>query len=173
MAKRDEVVARGGPAPPDAPATFGPRRLRVVTAVIALLLCAATAYGWLALPGEIRVLFSFSQRLTLLAVLGALLLVMVAAAASSVRADGDGLRIRNGLRTHRVPWGRVHQVVLRPGDPWAFVLLRPADGTPFRADLDAEKRYLLGIQAQDRDYAARAVAELRRRSRAATRFPGT
>ena len=167
------MAARGGPAPPDAPVTFTPRRLRVVTAVIAVLLCAATVYGWLALPGEIRRLFSFSQRLTLLGVLGALLLVMVAAAASSVRADLGGLRIRNGLRTHHVPWGRVHQVVLRPGDPWAFVLLTPADGSPFRADLDAEKRYLLGIQAQDRDYATRAVTELRRRARLATRFPGT
>ncbi len=157
------------PAPSKRVIVFAPRRLRLVTGLIAVTLCAATVYGWFALPGEIRVLFTFSQRLTLLGVLGALLLVMIAAAASSVRVDGWGLKIRNGLRTHQIPWPRVHQVVLRPGDPWAFVLLTPADGTPFSADLDAEKRYLLAIQAHDGPYAQRAVAELRRRARAADR----
>jgi len=142
---------------------FRPRRLRVVAWVITGALCAVTAFGWFALPGEIRVLFTFSQRLTLLAVLGALVLVMLALAASSVRADDDGLRIRNGLRTHTVPWSRVQQVMLRPGDPWAFLLLNPADGRPFSADLDAEKRYLVALQASDGAYAAEAVAELRRR----------
>lgn len=168
MTSRSDGADRADWAHSNEVASFGPRRLRRVTAVIALALCAATAYGWVALPGEIRVLFTFSQRLTLLAIVGVLLLVMIAAAASSVRADAGGLTIRNGLRTHRVPWGRVHQVVLRPGDPWAFVLLTPADGTPFTADLDAEKRYLLGIQGHDGSYATQAVAELRRRARAAS-----
>ena len=146
-----------------APVVFRPRRLRVVAWVITVLLCAVTAFGWFALPAEIRVLFSLSQRLTLLAVLGALVLVVLAVAASSVRADEDGLRIRNGLRTHTVPWSRVQQVMLRPGDPWAFVLLKPADGRPFSPDLDAEKRYLVALQPGDGTYATEAVAELRRR----------
>jgi hypothetical protein len=42
-----------------------------------------------------------------------------------VRADADGLRVRNGLRVHHVPWARVHRVVMRPGDAWAFALLVP------------------------------------------------
>jgi hypothetical protein len=151
------------PAARPAPVVFRPRRLRVVAWVITVVLCAVTAFGWFALPGEIRVLFSFSQRLTLLGVLAALVLVMLAVAASSVRVDDDGLRIRNGLRTHTVSWSRVQQVMLRPGDPWAFLLLKPADGRPFSPDLDAEKRYLVALQAGDGAYAAEAVAELRRR----------
>ena len=58
------------------------------------------------MPAEIRALFTLSQRLTLVAVLAALLLGTVATATSYVRADADGLRFRNGLRTHQVPWAR-------------------------------------------------------------------
>jgi len=53
-----------------------PRRLRIAAVVMALVLVAITVLGWLALPREIRVLFTLSQRLTLLSLLGFLLLVM-------------------------------------------------------------------------------------------------
>ena len=140
-----------------------PHKLRVLVVIAAGVLCALTAVGWFALPAEIRVLFSWSQRLTLIAVLAALLLVMVAAAASYVQADAEGLRFRNGLRSHQVPWDRVHKIILRRGDPWAMLLLTPAEGREFSADLDAEKRQLMGIQAGDHALADEAVEELRRR----------
>ena len=92
--------------------------------------------------------------------------MIVAAAASYVRADADGLRFRNGLRTHQVPWARVHKIMLRRGDPWAQLLITPADGSAFSVDLDAEKRQLMGIQAGDRALAEQAVEELRLRHRA-------
>jgi len=142
-----------------------PRRLRRIAVLLAIALAGLTAFGWFALPAEIRVLFTLSQRLTLLGVLGFLVLVMVALAMSVVRADADGLWFRNGLRTHQVPWDRVHQVILRRGDPWAFVLLTPADGTPFTADLDAEKRQLMAVQYGDGAAAQIGVEELRRRQR--------
>ena len=142
-----------------------PRRLRRIAVGIAVALAGLTAYGWFALPAEIRVLFTLSQRLTLLGVLAFLVLVMVALAMSVVRADADGLWFRNGLRTHRVPWDRVHQIILRRGDPWAFVLLTPADGTPFTVDLDAEKRQLMAVQYGDGAAAQIGVEELRRRQR--------
>lgn len=155
----------------DQPVVFAPRRLRVVAGVIAAALVALTFYGWFALPPEIRVLFTASQVLTLLGVLGTLVLVIVGVAASSVRADGEGLRVRNGLLVHVVPWSRVHKVMLRPGDPWAFALLRPEGevGADFVPDLDTQKRHLVGIQAHDGAYAQEAVAELRRRRAAADR----
>ncbi|MCW2810768.1 MAG: hypothetical protein JWP61_1226 [Friedmanniella sp.] len=148
------------------PVTFRPRRLRRFVVVAALALLGLTAFGWFALPVEIRLLFTRSQRLTLLACVAVLILTIASVAASSVRADDAGLRFRNGFRVHTVPWSRVHKVLLRPGDPWALLLLTPADGGAFTADLDAEKRMLLGIQAGDRAEAVAAVTELRRRQAA-------
>lgn len=144
------------------PVTFRPRRLRVIVVIATLAMLAITAVGWIALPGEIRVLFTLSQRLTLLALLAFLVGLIGVAAASYVRADEQGLSFRNGLRSHTIAWDRVHKIILRPGDPWALVLVKPADGT-FTADLDADKRMLLGIQAHDGPVATAAVAELRRR----------
>jgi hypothetical protein len=142
---------------------FRPRRLRVLAIVMSIALCTLVVIGWLALPEDLRESFTFSQRLTLLALLGVLELVMISIAASYVRADAAGLRFRNGLRTYAVGWGRVHKIVLRPGDPWGFVLLKPSDGTPFEVDLDAEKRQLMGIQGNDGEASREAVDALRRR----------
>ena len=141
---------------------FRPRRLRVVVIVASIGLVLVTALGWWALPADIRVLFSLSQRLTLLGLLVTLVGVIGAVASSSVRADADGLRVRNALRTHLVPWSQVHKILLRPGDPWGLLLIKPT-GEEFRADLDAEKRMLMGIQAHDGALARSAVDELRRR----------
>jgi len=142
-----------------------PRRLRVVAVVLAAVLVAATLFGWFALPQEVRVLFTPSQLVTLLALLAVLVLVMLSLALSVVRADHDGLRFRNGLRSHTVPWSRVHKVILRRGDPWALLLLTPADGRPFTADLDAERRQLIALQYGDGAAAQLGVEELRRRQR--------
>jgi hypothetical protein len=146
---------------------FRPRRLRVLAAVMSVALCTVVVVGWFALPLSLRSTFTLSQRLTLLALLAVLELVMISIAASYVRADGDGLRMRNGLRSHVVPWSRVHKIMLRPGDPWAIVLLLPAGGGAFQVDLDAEKRQLMGIQANDGESSVRAVEALRQRHRRA------
>ena len=140
-----------------------PRRLRIFGFVIIAALCVLTAVWWFALPADIRDLFTVSQRLTLLGVLTLLVGVIVAVATSSVRADAEGLRIRNGLRSYAVPWPRVHKIIFRSGDPWAQLLLIPDDGRVFEVSLDAEKRQLMGIQAVDGAQAHAAVEELRRR----------
>ncbi len=161
-------MAASPPAPDEVVPTtlvIRPRRLRVVATVFALVLIALTLYGWFALPAEIQVLFTLSQRLTLLGVLALLVGIMVALALSVTRADEHGLRFRNGFRTHTVPWNRVHRIMLRRGDPWAFVLLTPADGTAFTADFDAEKRQLMALQYGDGVAAQVRLEELRRRQR--------
>jgi hypothetical protein len=142
-----------------------PRRLRIFVLITAVVLCALSVLWWYALPPDIRELFTVSQRVTLLGVLALLLVGMVALAASAVRADESGLLIRNGLRTHQVPWARVHKIIFRRGDPWAQLLLVPANGGEFTVDLDAEKRQLMAIQAVDGARAQQAVEELRRRHR--------
>ena len=71
--------------------------------IATLALCVLTAFGWFLLPAEIRALFTLSQRLTLLGVLAVLILVILALASSYVRADPNGLRVRNGLRVMLCP----------------------------------------------------------------------
>ena len=127
-------------------------------------LCLA-AVIWLALPTQIRALFPLTHRLALLGILAFLIGVMAALSSSYVRADPSGLRIRNAVRVYAVPWDRVHKIILRPGDPWALLLLKPTDGKPFEADIDADKRQLMGIQAVDGSAATAAVNELRVRHR--------
>ena len=142
-----------------------PRRSRIFALASTAALCLLTAVGWYSLPASTRELFTVFQLLTLLGVLALLVGVIVSVAASSVRADETGLQIRNGLRTYQVPWGRVHKIIFRRGDPWAQLLMTPADGGEFRVDLDAEKHQLMGIQAVDGARAHQAVEELRRRHR--------
>ena len=142
-----------------------PRRVRIIAIVSSLALCILAAIGWLLLPAEVRALFPLSHRLALLGILAVPIAVMAVLASSYVRADGSGLRIRNALRVYAMPWERVHKIILRPGDPWAQLLLKPADGRPFEADLDADKRQLMGIQTVDGPLAVAAVNELRVRHR--------
>lgn len=142
-----------------------PRRVRIIAIVSSLALCILAAIGWLLLPAEVRALFPLSHRLGLLGILAFPIAVMAVLASSYVRADSSGLRIRNALRVYAMPWERVHKIILRPGDPWAQLLLKPADGRPFEADLDADKRQLMGIQTVDGPLAVAAVNELRVRHR--------
>ena len=142
-----------------------PRRVRMIAIIASLVLCILAAIGWLLLPAEIRALFPLSHRLALLGILAFPIAVMAILASSYVRADGSGLRIRNALRVHAVPWERIHKIILRPGDPWAQLLLKHADGRTFEADLDADRRQLMGIQMVDGPLAAAAVNELRARHR--------
>lgn len=136
--------------------------LRIVGWSLSVLFVGFTVGGWFAFPASIRALVTPFQLATLITILVALIAMILIATASSVTADADGLRVRNGLRTHAIGWDRVHKIILRKGDPWALALLRPADGSPFEVDLDAERLMLMGIQAHDGDRARQAVAELRR-----------
>jgi hypothetical protein len=142
-----------------------PRRVRMIAIIASIALCVIAAIGWLVLPAEIRTQFPLTHRLALLVILAFPIAVMAILASSYVRADESGLQIRNALRTHLVPWERVHKIILRPGDPWAQLLLKPVDDRPFEADLDADKRQLMGIQAVDGALATSAVNELRVRHR--------
>jgi hypothetical protein len=146
---------------------FRPRKLRIVGVVFSLGLCCLSALGWLVLPANQRALFTWSQLLTLLIFLGVIVAILLAMATSYVRADARGVRLRNGLLSQQVEWDRVHKILLRPGDPWGLMLLKPADGSPFEVDLDAEKRHLFAIQANDGERAQDVIRDLQRRQRVA------
>jgi len=146
---------------PDA-VTYRPRLLRVVATVASASLLLLSFAGWFALPQSLRAQFLPSEIVTLLLILGFIVGFMWALAASYVRVDAQGVTFRNGLRTHVIAWEDVHKVLLRPGDPWVLLLVRPDDG-PIERDFDAEKYQLLGIQAGDGAAARAAVEDLRHR----------
>jgi len=68
----------------------------------------------------------------------------------SVTADVRGLRVRNILVSHDVPWEAVREVAFRDGSPWAVLELA-----------DDDQVALLAIQAADRERAVAAVRGLR------------
>lgn len=154
-----------GPAQPPV-VVYRPRLLRLVAVISTGSLLLLTFIGWFGLPAGVRAQFTESQIVTLLMILAFIVGFIWALAASYVRADATGLTFRNGLRTHVIAWQDVHQVLLRPGDSWALLLIRPDDG-PLKSVLDAEKRQMLGIQAGDGKAAVDAVEDLRRRAAAA------
>jgi len=54
-----------------------PRRLRIFGIVVAAVLCSLTVVWWFALPANVRRLFTLSQLLTLLAVVGLIVAVII------------------------------------------------------------------------------------------------
>ncbi len=148
--------------PEPAAVVYRPRLLRLVAMVASSALLLLSFVGWFALPESLRAQFLPSQIVTLLMILAFIVGFLWALAASYVRADAQGVTFRNGLRTHMVPWEDVHKVLLRPGDPWVLLLVRPDDG-PIESDVDAEKHQMLGIQAGDGAAARAAVEDLRNR----------
>lgn len=68
-----------------------------------------------------------------------------------VRADHDGVEVRNMLGTHRYRWSDIKTVSFPDGSPWARLEL-PAD----------EYIPILAVQAIDGEHAVTAMRELRR-----------
>ncbi len=68
----------------------------------------------------------------------------------AVEADARGLRVRNVLNSHELPWDVVRAVSFRDGSPWASVDL-----------LDDEAVALMAVQAADGEQAVQAVRALR------------
>jgi hypothetical protein len=96
------------------------------------------------------VYFRFADQVALvllgLLIAGGLLLL----ARPRVRADGDGIEVRNILTTHRYPWADVQRVAFPDGASWA------------RLDLpDDEYVSVLAIQAVDGTRAVDAITRVR------------
>ncbi|MGD7708042.1 PH domain-containing protein [Propionibacteriaceae bacterium Y2011] len=126
--------------------------LIITASVFTVLLVGGSLIGWFTLPGSIQDRFTFGQVATLLVILGVMLLVMWMLALSFVGTDVNGLRFRNGVRTHRLGWQEVRRIRLRPGDPWAVVLLRRTDAAG-----EPVQRMMMGIQSADGERARDAV----------------
>ena len=139
------------------PVTFRPKASLRMGLSLSISLVAAALLGWVMTAPSVRAQFTPVQILTLLFFLALLVGLALGIGLSYVRADGAGLRFRNGIKTYEVPWSQVKAFRYRDGDPWPFVLVRS----------EVEQRPLLGIQRSDRAYAEQCVAELRERLEAA------
>ena len=139
-----------GPDAPPLPVRFRPKGVRVATIGFGIVLVVTVVATWLALPDDVQEAFTLAQRLTVVAMILGAFVVGHAMARCRVDADERGLTVVNGYRTHRLEWGQVVDVTLRPGNPWAVVDL--ADGTT---------RSAMGIQGSDGTLARSQARQLR------------
>lgn len=123
---------------PGLPVRFRPVGVVVAVVVFAVVLLGTVTVVWLAIPTRMQEGFTLWQRVTLLLILGAVLMLGHGLARCRVDADDTGITVVNGYRTHRFEWGQVVAVRLRPGNPWAVLDLN--DGTTCSA---------VGIQGSD------------------------
>jgi hypothetical protein len=132
------------------PVTFRPLGVRIAAVAFGVLLFTVTAAIWFSFPDDVRAAFTPFQRITVLAMGAAVLVIGHALARCRIEAGEEGLRVVNGYRSHRLAWAQVVAVRMAPGNPW--VVLDLADGTSLSA---------LGIQGSDGARAERQVRTLR------------
>ena len=129
-----------------------PRRLRIVCAVAAAVVVAVMVVVGVLLKSTATgvVTFRTSDQVAMVGLgvlLGAGILLL---GRSRVDADVDGVRVRNILGRHEVPWSAIRAVRFDRNSAWASLLLTNDD-----------ELALLAIQAGDRMRAVAAVEGLR------------
>lgn len=137
-------------APVSLPHTWRPLGVRLASWIFGGALFVVCGFAWFGFSQEIRDRFTIAEKLTMAAILLAILACLVALSRSRVRADGSTITVVNGFRTRVLDPAQVVAVSMPPGAPWATLDL--ADGTAVSA---------MGIQGSDGDRALRAVRELR------------
>ncbi len=130
--------------------TVRPVGARVVAYVAGGCLIAMFAVIAVALSPEVRSGFTPSQVGTLVLMLAVVLAVLWGIARSTVRTDESGIHIRNGYRSHHVPWADARTVSFGGGTPWG--VLETVDGASIA---------MIAIQGSDGQYARTAVQLLR------------
>ena len=126
-------------------------RVTTLTAIgLSVVLLIAAWVGWQALPPDIQELFNGAQVATLVLFILVMLGMMLGLGLSNVRADDEGLLIRNGLRTHRIGWQQIEGFRFTAHDPWAYVLFEEDPGS----------RPLMAVQRVDGERARSFVGEL-------------
>lgn len=129
-----------------------PVRLRRVAVLVAAVV-ALTFVVVAVLLGNTRsegVAFGVGDQVAMV-VLGLLIAAgVLLLARPSVVADARGLRVRNIVAYHDVPWEVVREVAFRDGSPWAILELA-----------DDDQLALLAVQASDGERSVAAVRGLR------------
>jgi hypothetical protein len=136
---------------------FRPRRVIWMAAGSAVALVAVfTVVALLLNQGDTGVIFHTSDQIAMVCiglVLGAACLLW---AAPRVRADREGIEVRNVLTKRYFSWSQVLSVSFPDGASWAMLELP-----------DDEYHAVMAVQAVDRQHAVEAVRALRRLHRQA------
>ena len=138
------------PAP--RPVSAVPRRLRLVTALAATGLVAVMTVVAVLLKSSTTGVVSFqtSDQVAMVGLGLAMGAGVLLVGRSRVDADADGLRVRNVVVNHEVPWSAVRAVRFDQHSPWATLLLSNDDELAVSA-----------VQASDGERALVAVRGLR------------
>ena len=129
-----------------------PRRLRWLLVALAGVVLAVTVVVALSLPSTTNTVVSYGL-VDQIAVggLGLLLAVgVVLLGRSRLDADAGGIRVRNLVVRHQVPWTAVRAVRFERSSAWGALLLENGDEISLHA-----------LQAVDGEHAVRAVEGLR------------
>jgi Bacterial PH domain len=142
-----------GTAGPNAPDSIDvrPRRARwVALTLAALLISVFTVVAVLLRRTDTGVYFRTSDQVAMM-LLGVLLASgSLLFARPRLRADADGVYVRNVIGTHRLPWALVQRVSFPEGASWARLELP-----------DDEYLAVMAIQAADHRHAVAAIRRLR------------
>jgi hypothetical protein len=134
------------------PVSAVPRRLRLVCALAAAVVAGVMVVVGLSLPGTANSVVAYGvwDQIALIG-LGVLLGAgVLALGRARVDADASGIRVRNILGRHELPWSAVRAVRFDRSSAWASLLLENDDEVA-----------VLAVQAGDKERAVRAVEGLR------------
>jgi hypothetical protein len=153
---RSEAVRPGG-------IEFRPRRVRVVAGIAAVVIVAVfttLSFGLKGSTGDGYGQFRTGDQgamigLGVLAGLGVLVFTR-----PRVRADADGITIRNVIGGYDLPWAVVRAIRFDRHSPWASLELQDDESVPVHA-----------LQATDKEYAVGGVRALRALHAAAVQAP--
>lgn len=133
----------------DLPRTWYPKRSRLITRIVGLVILGGLIVLAVALPEDGG--WNIGSKLGVVAtgVFGLCFMLMLGR--PKVVATEDGVRVVNLLRVVELQWAQIVRVQLRQGDPWVFLDLS-----------DGETLAVMGIQVSNgRADAIRAAGELR------------
>jgi hypothetical protein len=129
-----------------------PRRVRVIAGVAAVILLSAfTVAGLLMLRVHTGAYFTLSDQVAMIGIGLFLAAGALWFTRPRVRADAEGVEVRNMLGARRFAWSEIEQVSFPDGSPWARLELPRDEYVP-----------LVAIQAMDGEHAITAMRELRR-----------
>lgn len=115
---------------PEAPerVVFMSTAVLMTSIVLSMVLMFAAMYGWYAIGIEIRSQMTWLQVGTLLFFMLFMIGMMMSLGYSRLWADEDGVTIRNGPVLRKFQVDQIAGLRLRPGDAWAYLLIKDGEG---------------------------------------------